>query len=548
MKAIELRQSILQVAIQGKLVPQDPHDEPASELLKMIQQEKNQLIKDGRIKKELILPPITNDEIPFDLPNGWAWCRLGSICTKLTDGTHQRPHYVPEGIPFLSVKNVSSGYIDFSDIKYVSPEEHQQLYERCNPERNDILLTKVGTTGIPIVVETDTIFDLFVSIALLKYNTDFIIPAYLKYLLCSPLVQLQAQENTRGVGNKNWVLKDIASTIIVIPPLAEQYRIVAKLDELTALCDELEMEEKKMNALEIQFTEYLPKAILQAAVKGRLVAQNHHDKPASELLKQIQQEKNIFVKGDKIKKKKPLSTIAEDEIPHDLPEGWKWCRLCDVGQIVGGATPDSHNDSYYTKAGKGISWLTPADMMKYTQDNYIKHGAKDITQAGYDSCSTTLMPINSIIFSSRAPIGHIAFSGKELCTNQGFKSVVPYMANIAPWIFYILKSKVDDIESRASGTTFKEVSGKFMEAEIIPLPPLAEQQRIVEKVDKLMALCKEFKTAYTVPVNLNKTKSIIPFPIFEKKEDTLLVARGSVEQLSNEAMQAIDDLFAEDEK
>lgn len=409
-------------------------------------------------------------------------------------------------------------------------------------------MTKVGTTGIPVIVETDTIFDLFVSIALLKYNTDFILPTYLKYLLCSPFIQIQARENTRGVGNKNWVLKDIASTIIVIPPLAEQYRIVTKLNKIIPLCDKLDIEEKKLDRLESHFTEYLPKTILQVAVQGKLVPQNPLDEPASELLKQIQQKKAHLIKIGGLKKEKPLPPITEDECPYKLPKGWEWCRLRDIGHIVSGATPDSHNGNYYTEVGQGIPWLTPADMIKYTQNNYIQHGAKDITQAGYNSCSTKLIPADSIIFSSRAPIGHIAFSARELCTNQGFKSIVPYITAIAPWIYYTLKSKVDDIESRASGTTFKEVSGKFMEAEIIPLPPLTEQQRIVTKINKLMAFCDELKLAYTMPLKLNKNENIVPFSAIKPKEETLLAARGDVEQLSSEAMQAIEDLFAENKE
>lgn len=285
------------------------------------------------------------------------------------------------------------------------------------------------------------------------------------------------------------------------------------------------------------------------------MAQNSHDEPASELLKRIHREKAQLIKEGKIKREKPLPPISEDEIPYDLPEGWEWCRLRDIGQIIGGATPDSHESSYYTKPGQGISWLTPADMTKYTQNNYISHGAKDITQAGYNSCSTMLMPPGSIIFSSRAPIGHIAFSSKEVCTNQGFKSVVPYMTAVTPWIFYALKSKVDDIQSRASGTTFKEVSGKFMESETIPLPPLVEQQRIVTKVEELLALCNEMKASYTEPVEFDEVAEIIPFSTSvasehteELEEPLLLAARGDAENLSSEALRAIDDLFAEDEE
>lgn len=545
MKVAELRQSILQAAVQGKLVPQDPNDEPASELLKRIQQEKAWLIKEGKIKKEKPLPPILEDEIPYDLPEGWVWCRLYDYC-DVRDGTHDTPRYVKDGIPLITSKNLKNGNVSFENVKYISLEDHMTISLRSKVDNGDILFAMIGSIGNPTVVNCDIEFSIK-NVALFKPypSTDFNGEYLYRVLL---LIQNEMKQIASG-GVQSFVsLNFLRRYLIPIPPVNEQQRIVTKIDELMTLCNELEAEEEDLDALEVRFTECLPKAILQAAVQGKLVPQNSHDEPASELLKRIQQEKAQFVKEGKLKKGKPLPPISEDEIPYNLPKGWVWCRLCDIGQIVGGATPDSHESSYYTKPGQGIAWLTPADMTRYTKNNYISHGAKDITQAGYNSCSTTLMPPGSIIFSSRAPIGHIAFSGKEVCTNQGFKSVVPHISAVAPWIFYVLKSKVDDIQSRASGTTFKEVSGKFMESEIILLPPLAEQQRITTKVDELMAFCEKLKAAYTAPISLDKTDNIIPFPAAKKEEETLLAARGDVGQLSNEAMQAFNDLFAEDEE
>ena len=227
-----LKKSILQEAVQGKLVPQNPDDEPASVLLERIRAEKQALIKTGKIKKEKPLPEITEDEIPFDIPDSWEWCRLGNILLKLTDGTHSTPKYTESGIPFISVKDVSSGNLDFSNCKHISEKEHFELYERCNPEYGDILLTKVGTTGIPVIVDTTEQFSLFVSVALLKFNQELLYNKYLIHMINSPLVQKQATENTKGVGNKNWVMRDIANTLIVIPPIEEQHRIVAKIEEL----------------------------------------------------------------------------------------------------------------------------------------------------------------------------------------------------------------------------------------------------------------------------------------------------------------------------
>lgn len=249
----KLKKSILQYAIQGKLVPQDKNDEPASELLKRIRAEKKiQLGKkyvesyifkgDDNCYYEKVGSETKNitDEIPFDIPDSWKWTRLNSIVSTLTDGTHRTPKYTTDGIPFLSVKDISSGKISFANTKFISIEEHNELKKRCNPQTGDILLTKVGTTGIPVIVDNDRDFSLFVSVSLIKFNHNYINPAYFIYLLKSPLVQDQAAENTRGVGNKNWVLSDIENTLLVIPPLAEQKRIVEQINVIfSKLKDEI---------------------------------------------------------------------------------------------------------------------------------------------------------------------------------------------------------------------------------------------------------------------------------------------------------------------
>ncbi len=239
-----LKKSILQEAVQGKLIPQDPSDESAEALLERIRAEKQRLIKEGKIKKEKHESVIfrrdnshyekrgseencIDEEIPFDIPDSWAWCRLSTILEKLTDGTHSTPKYTDCGIPFISVKDVSSGVLSFDSVKYISEIEHRELYKRCDPKRGDILLTKVGTTGIPVIVDTDKEFSLFVSVAQLRFSHSLLDSDYLLLLIKSPLVQKQCTEHTRGVGNKNWVMRDIANTLIVLPPLAEQKRIVS---------------------------------------------------------------------------------------------------------------------------------------------------------------------------------------------------------------------------------------------------------------------------------------------------------------------------------
>ena len=230
-----LKSKVLDLAMRGKLVEQDPHDEPASALLEKIKIDTNQRIEIQKIKKIKFAKHSYDDQIKYSIPDTWVWTRIGDILYKLTDGVHQRPNYTNEGVPFLSVKDMSQGTIDFSDCKYISLEDHEKIYPRCNSEYGDVLLSKVGTTGVPAIVETKEIFDLFVSVALLKFNHKMINQDFLRYLIMSPIVQQQVSINTRGVGNKNWVLRDIAGTLIPLPPKEQQNKIANMLSKLLFL-------------------------------------------------------------------------------------------------------------------------------------------------------------------------------------------------------------------------------------------------------------------------------------------------------------------------
>ncbi|HUX89562.1 MAG TPA: restriction endonuclease subunit S [Gallionellaceae bacterium] len=258
----QLKQTILQLAVMGKLVPQDLNDEPASTLLKRIKAEKAKLVAEGKSKKDKPLPPITEDEEPFELPKMWEWVRLGDLATQITDGAHHTPEYISDGVPFLSVKNLSSGYLDFTDTRFISPAAHAELTKRCNPELDDILLTKIGTTGIAVVIDDPRPFSIFVSVALIKLPKVLIDRDYLSLVINSPFVRQQSEDGTEGVGNKNLVLRKINTFDIPLAPLAEQQRIVAKVEELMALCDAL-----KERFADAQTTQHhLADAIVEQAV------------------------------------------------------------------------------------------------------------------------------------------------------------------------------------------------------------------------------------------------------------------------------------------
>ena len=228
------------IASLMNLVCQQSEDEPAHKIFKEIQESKQLLYSNKKATKKKECLPFNDNETPFSIPKTWKWVRLHELCWLISDGTHHTPTYVESGVPFLSVKNVSGGCLDFSNTRFITREAHEELCVRCKPEYGDILLTKVGTTGIAVEIDTHQEFSIFVSIALLKHFPEFTYPRFLQYLLNSSFVKAQSEAGTEGVGNKNLVLRKIYNFIVPLPPLAEQKRLVAKVDELMKLCDQLE--------------------------------------------------------------------------------------------------------------------------------------------------------------------------------------------------------------------------------------------------------------------------------------------------------------------
>lgn len=238
----------------------------------------------------------------------------------------------------------------------------------------------------------------------------------------------------------------------------------------------------------------LRRFILDLAVRGKLVAQDAGDEPAVELIKLIQSGKAKRIKLGEVRNPRDLVFPEGEAPPFLLPPFWNWVRLADVGAIVGGGTPPAGDLDNFTEGGKGIGWLTPADLGKH-KGIFVSHGIRDLTEAGMKAGSATLMPKGSVLFTSRAPIGYVAIAANDISTNQGFKSVVPYLDECSRYIATYLQAFGPQIDSQATGTTFKEVSGKVVAGLPFPLPPLAEQHRIVAKVDELMTLCDQLEAA-----------------------------------------------------
>ena len=247
-KSIEqTKKKVLDLAIHGKLVPQDPNDEPASKLLKRIVETRGRASNIGRASKQTKTKSAISsdnlDEVPFEVPEGWVWCRLPDICAiPITDGTHQTPTYSDKenGIPFLSSKDVTSRRIEWSNIKYITKELHTELYKRIAPQKNDILLAKNGTTGVAAIVEDDRIFDIYVTLAVIRPIEEIVYPLYLLHVINSKFCKEQFNTHLTGIGLPNLHLTDIKKTIIPLPPLSEQRRIVAKIEEVFGELDRIE--------------------------------------------------------------------------------------------------------------------------------------------------------------------------------------------------------------------------------------------------------------------------------------------------------------------
>lgn len=480
----QLKASILQYAVEGKLVKQDPNDEPASELLKRIENEKAELIREGKIKKSKKLPAISNDEEPFDIPDSWEWIRLGNICEPIrygfTSSAKDNGNSKLVRITDIQNNNVNWNNVPFCDVPKVKLKDLQL-------KTNDILIARTGgTVGKSFVVKNISEVAVFASYLIRIRLIDNELIDFVKYFLDSPYYWQMISLKQSGTGQPNVNATKLSEILIPIPPIEEQKRIVAKIEKLMPLVDEYAESYNRLQKIDNEFEDKLKQSVLQYAMEGKLVKQNPSDEPASELIKKIENEKAELVKEGKIKKSKKLPAITDDEKPFDIPDSWEWVRLGKIGIVTSGGTPRKAEKSYWEDAD--IPWITPAVMSKaqnsiiFDNDNVGK-----INQKGLSNSSAQLISANSIVVSSRAPIGYINIVPFAYTTNQGCKSISTYSEVDNRYVYYAIKFSVPDMYKRASGTTFKEISGTRFGETVIPLPPLEEQQRIAAKIKKMQS-------------------------------------------------------------
>ena len=470
MKAADLRKAILQYAVEGKLVPQDIHDEPASILYEKIIAEKENLIKQGKIKKEKPLPPITNDDIPYEIPENWKWVRLGEVCEIKRGNGLTKNDFTDSGIPCIHYGQIHK-YYKYSTHTTLSYTSEQVAYK----------LKTVDYTDIIMVITSENINDVCKSIAWLgNYQIvtgghtaiikHWINPLYLIYLFNSNCFQLQKNKIAKGMKVIEVSSEKLKHIIFPIPPLKEQERIVKKIDELMALCDKLEQEEEKLLALDKNFMENLPKSILQYAVEGKLVNQDIYDEPASILYEKIIAEKENLIKQGKIKKEKPLPPITDDDIPYDIPNNWKWVRLGEVCSLLNGNKIINVNLP-----------LLNAKYLRTRQEKQIYTEGVKVNKNDY------------IILVDGENSGEVFKAFEDGILGSTFK-ILNINSNIYDrYILYILYFYKDTFKKSKKGAAIPHLDKDLFKNILTPLPPLKEQERIIKKVDELLIYCNKLK-------------------------------------------------------
>ena len=481
-----LREKILDLPMRGKLVPQDPNDEPASVLLKKIKAEKEKLIKEKKIKKSKPLAPISDNEKPFDIPDSWEWVRLGDAANFIGTGmvvpsSQQYKDLEDETmIPYFKMNNIGNwnGEFDLTNIVYIKKNEKVDKYLISSDEllfntRNSREL--VGkTTVVPTINKR-----IVANNNILRITTfGNIQTKFLNYILISPYGKNLFFNLTTATTNVAAIYqKQLREIMIPLPPLEEQSRIAAKIAQLFALLRKVESSTQQYAKLQT----LLKSKVLDLAMRGKLVKQDPNDEPASELLKKIKAEKAELIKEKKIKKSKPLPPITDDEKPFDIPDSWEWVRL---GEITKKITDGTHNPPPNAHLGKQI--ISAVNIKNGKID--FKLSDRFVTNLQFEKeDKRTHIRRGDILFTIVGSLGNAAIvETDKMFTAQ--RSVAIINSDLpSKYLYYSLISKMfqEQIFNNAKGTTQKGIYLKKLSGLVLPLPPLKEQGRIVNKINKL---------------------------------------------------------------
>ncbi len=516
MNGKQLKNSILQWAIQGKLVPQNPNDEPASVLLDKIRQEKERLIKEKKIKRDKNASIIyrgednsyyekllatgevkcIDEEVPFEIPASWSWARLTHVTYLIEDCPHSTAKDEGKGYPLVRTPNIGFGFLQLNGVHRVSEKVYNQRNVRAVPQKDDLIFAREAPAGNIAVIQNEKVC-LGQRTVLLRPITDCILPQYLAYYVLAPSSQQNLVEKSSGTTVAHVNLSDFRPYLIAVPPIDEQKQIVNKLIELLSLIDKYNCYGDKLAKLNNEIYTLLKKSILQEAIQGKLVPQIIEDGTAYELLEQIKAEKQNLVKEGKLKKSALASSVIfrgddnkyytinkkekiciDDEIPFDIPDTWEWCRL---GTLFSHCTGKALNAS--NLKGQLMTYITTSNLY---WDRFELGNLKQMrfTDEEIEKCTATF---GDLLVCEGGDIGRAAIwnysydiriqnhihklrAYKQLCTKFFF------------WMFYFYKTTG---RIGGKGIGIQGLSSKALDNILIPLPPLNEQQRIVAQIEKL---------------------------------------------------------------
>ena len=537
MTAKDLKNALLQEAVQGKLVPQIASEGNARDLLEEIRKEKyhtdlqiptefadnkNSKSSDLRsksqirvIKKEKPLPEITEDEIPFDIPENWCWCRLGDLCELITKGSSpswQGINYVDDGILFITSENVGDEELLLSKKKFLE-SRFNEIQSRSILKQGDILTNIVGAS-----IGRSSIFDLAIdnaninqAVCLVRLiNLDF--ANFIVKVLNSRFLIEQMMNNTVDTARANISLTTVANFLIPLPPIEEQRRIVATLEQFMPLIEEYGKKEAELKELNANISALTKKAILQEAVQGKLVSQLASEGNAKDLLEEIKKEKyhtdlqiptefadNKNSKSSDlrsksqicvIKKERPLPEITEDEIPFDIPENWCWCRQSDIALVSTGMTPLKTESRFYENGN--IPWITSS----LTDKDYIDTPESFITNFALENTNLNLYPKHTLIlamYGQGKTRGQISELLIPATINQACAAIELYNSeeSFRKYIKLFHNWNYNNIRKESFGSAQPNLNLGKVQSTLIPLPPLAEQKRIVAAIEQLLPLCEK---------------------------------------------------------
>ena len=507
MTAKDLKNALLQEAVQGKLVPQIASEGNARDLLEEIRKEKlshgldfaNAKSGKKKSKKETALAgsnpcDIPEDEIPFDIPENWCWCRLIDVLKdKPSNGISPKEVKYETKIRSLSLSATTSGVFDSNAFKYV--ELDNNTASKYWLKKNDLLIQRSNSrelVGTSCIYYGDDNLFIYPDLMMRMQVQQNIKLAYIDYVLKSPHVRNYFSKNASGTSDSMPKINQtiVCNTLIPLPPLAEQKRIVSELEKFMPLIEEYGKKETELKAFNEQICTLTKKAILQEAVQGKLVPQIAAEGNAKKLLEEIKKEKSKFLKEGKIKKEKPLPEITEDEIPFDIPESWCWCRLSELCNLY---TGDSINETEkklkYTNVKEGWFYIGTKDV-NFDQTINYDNGIK----IPFEKDNFRIAPKNTVLMCIEGGSAgrKIAFTNQDVCFGNKLCCFNSYKNEIEKFIFYFLQSTLftdafkDNINGIIGGVSINNLKGM-----LFPLPPLAEQKRIVAAIEKMLPLCEK---------------------------------------------------------